>query len=316
MKVDFTEKVQVKIPAGGRAHPPPKKEIPSARLSCPWARAPHEPEHSTKWMVTKMKKAAKHTRKPKRRAPRAAASDAAKMLRALASMRGVELPPEGDEDTGAQEQGLYRTPWEEMRAELGDEIVQTYARGAHLLPATLTRGECERLMTAHVKGKWAFRNNLITRVLYMTGMRPGECAHLVVADVDFDGRRIFVRHAKGDKDRYVLVDDETLAMLKTWIKDKQPGDSLFGLGRVGIYLMIKKAGKMTGIAQKYEGMQRGFSGYCFRHSFATHCCENGMNPFALRCLMGHQFIQTTLLYMEISLNFEREQYTKCGPGVK
>jgi integrase len=63
-------------------------------------------------------------------------------------------------------------------------------------PTVLTRQEVDMIF-AQMSGTYG----LIARLLYGTGMRLMECAHLRVKDVDFQRREILVREGKGGKDR-------------------------------------------------------------------------------------------------------------------
>jgi len=55
-------------------------------------------------------------------------------------------------------------------------------------------------------------------------------------------------------------------------------------------------------------MGRSFSPHSFRHAFATHCAENGMDLFTLKKLMWHAFLETTELYMAMSMEKARKEY--------
>jgi integrase/recombinase XerD len=149
--------------------------------------------------------------------------------------------------------------------------------------------------------------------MYTTGIRLAEEENLNVADINFEDRTLFVRMGKEGKDRYVCVDAETLEMLETWIDDRELTDSLFDISDRQVARIIEGAAKMTGVAQKYAGMKRRFSPHSLRHSYATHCYENGMKLFALKKLMGHEYLGTTLQYVETAMAFEREEYEKAGP---
>jgi site-specific recombinase XerD len=37
--------------------------------------------------------------------------------------------------------------------------------------------------------------------------------------------------------------------------------------------------------------------HCLRHTYATHLLEAGLNIISLKELLGHAFIQTTLVYL-------------------
>jgi integrase/recombinase XerD len=240
-------------------------------------------------------------------------------------LRSQEEGVDDDEEVGGdgEEQKVYRNAMEEILAEFGDELIGGYfgkegkKRGKRVrrLPATLLREECRLLMTAHTKGKWAFRNNLIIRLMYAAGIRLAEEENLNVADIRFADQTMFVRVGKEKKDRYVCVDSETLSLLKTWIESegKKLEDSLFDLSDRQIARVIEEAGEITGVAQKYAGMERRFSPHSLRHSFATHCYENGMDLFVLKKLMGHEYLGTTLIYVETAMAREREEYVKTGP---
>jgi integrase len=235
-----------------------------------------------------------------------------------------EQDESGDEEEDAggddEEPKIYKNAKEEIIAEFGDELIGGYFGGdgkkrkrVKRLPVTLPRGECQQVMTAYTEGKWAFRNNLISRLMYTTGIRLAEEAGLNVADINYEDQTGFVRMGKEGKDRYVCIDAETLEMLKTWIGDKKPADSLFDLSARQIARIVEQAAVIAGVAEKYEGMKRRFSPHSLRHSFATHCYENGMKLFVLKKLMGHEYLGTTLIYVDTAMAFDREEYKKTGP---
>lgn len=208
---------------------------------------------------------------------------------------------------------LYASADDEIRAEFAGHCIPGYRVGKRLPSAAPTREECRKLMTAYIEGELAFRNNLIIRLLYVTGMRIGEETNLRVADINFENRTLFVRYSKGDKDRYVVVDPETLDMLRTWTEGKRPGDSVFGIGKYAIGLIVERAGTMTGVAQKYAALKLTYSPHSFRHSFATHCFENGMPVDIVMKLMGHEFPKTTLLYVHTTKEFRQEEFRRFSP---
>lgn len=59
--------------------------------------------------------------------------------------------------------------------------------------------------------------------LYSLGLRLGEGLALTVADVDGPGRRVHVRNAKGNKDRFVPLPEITLHVLRRfWARHRHP----------------------------------------------------------------------------------------------
>ena len=219
-----------------------------------------------------------------------------------------------DEDLEDVSKLRYKSAAEEIRVELRREIRGAGELGRGMkLPAILSREECFQLMSAYNKGKFAFRNNLISRLLYSTGMRVEELENLKLADISYDAATIFVRSGKGEKDRYVCVDEGTLELLREWQKGKDLADLVIGLSLRQIRRVVERAGEMTGISVKYEAMGRVFSTHSFRHAFATHSYENGMRTLTLKKLLGHEYLGTTQIYIYTAMKYDVEEYKRTSP---
>lgn len=225
---------------------------------------------------------------------------------------------ETEEDLEDVSQPRYKNAKEEIKAELSREIRGAGELGRGMkLPAVLSREECFQLMNAYTKGKFAFRNNLISRLLYSTGVRVEESENLKFSDINYDAQTIFVRSGKGEKDRYVCVDEETLKLLKEWQIQDQEGkdlaDFVIGLSLRQIRRVVEKAGEMTGVSKKYEAMGRVFSTHSLRHAFATHSYENGMRTLTLKKLLGHEYLGTTQIYVYTAMKYDVAEYRRTNP---
>jgi len=53
--------------------------------------------------------------------------------------------------------------------------------------------------------------------------------------------------------------------------------------------------------------KKGYSAHSFRHSFATHLVEAGVDLFKVQRLMGHASLDTTKIY----INFNSSQMAKA-----
>lgn len=89
---------------------------------------------------------------------------------------------------------------EVLKIELGHLDKAVRAKRGPRLPVVLSIEEVKRLF-AHMEG----RSLLMAQVLYGTGMRLMELIRLRVQDIDFDAITIFIRAAKGDKDRTTIL---------------------------------------------------------------------------------------------------------------
>jgi integrase len=227
-------------------------------------------------------------------------------------------PGQGEQPEDIEQAGRkYKSAIAEIKAELKKEFGKLPADWSwnrdRKLPATLSREECQALMTAYKKGKLAVRNNLIIRTLYATGLRAEEIENLRFCDIFYDNKTVFVRAGKGDKDRYCAIDRGTLEQLKAWQEGKGLEESVFGITLRQIRRVVEGAGEMTGISAKYEAMGRVFSTHSMRHAYATHCYENSMRLPTLQRFLGHEYILTTMVYLYTAQRYDVIEYGRTHP---
>jgi len=78
------------------------------------------------------------------------------------------------------------------------------------LPVVLSQQEVQRLISSAS----SFRDKLLISVLYATGLRVSEVARLSWTDLDFDRRQVRVEGGKGRKDRYVMLAEHLIPLLR------------------------------------------------------------------------------------------------------
>lgn len=61
------------------------------------------------------------------------------------------------------------------------------------------------------------------------------------------------------------------------------------------------------------GLKKSISPHTFRHSFATHLLEGGANLRAIQCMLGHESIGTTEIYMHIDRTLLRQEIIEHHP---
>ena len=143
------------------------------------------------------------------------------------------------------------------------------------------------------------KHRAIILTIYSAGLRIGELTRLKPEDILSDRMLIFVRRSKGRKDRFTLLSEKNLALLRKYFKEYKPKKYLFEGQNGGMYStssiqnILKKALKMSGVAK------RG-TVHTLRHSFATHLLENGTDLRYIQDLLGHYSSKTTEIYTHVS----------------
>jgi len=171
------------------------------------------------------------------------------------------------------------------------------------LPVVLSRQESKRLLDTPKQPK----HKIILGLLYGCGLRCSELCNLKIADLDFDRYTLHVRQGKYKKDRYVPMPRFLIEDLKSYIKTTQSQIWLFPLrsgsgltqtselchSRRGIQWIVSQAKRKASIAKQV-------STHTLRHSYATHLLEDGLDILSIKELLGHERIETTMVYLHIA----------------
>ena len=88
-----------------------------------------------------------------------------------------------------------------------DDMVRT--KRPVRLPTVLTEDEATRLLRQLRGGAW-----MMASLLYGAGLRQAECLKLRVKDIDFAYRQLFIRDAKGGKDRVTMLPEAVVQPLQ------------------------------------------------------------------------------------------------------
>lgn len=162
------------------------------------------------------------------------------------------------------------------------------------------------------------RNKLMMELLYATGMRISELLGLTTHDINRQEQVILVR-GKGNKQRYVpYVDtieplwDAYMNIHRQVLLSFKHSDIVFlnarggKLSRVGFWKILQKAALEARLKQN-------ITPHTFRHSFATHLLEAGVNLRIVQELLGHSSLNTTQIYTHVNARYLRETHRSYHP---
>jgi len=180
------------------------------------------------------------------------------------------------------------------------------------LPVTLTETE-EAALVAQVNTGSAtgLRNRALLAVLLGAGLRVAEAVALRPGDVDYTAGQVRVNAGKGDKDRIVPVDGETLAHLRAWA-EKRAGLGLnghrplfcrlrrqgFGEGGVGSGMSADNVQALVTRLAKAAGMEKHVTPHVLRHTYACKLLRRpGATLTDVQLALGHVRLSTTAIYL-------------------
>jgi site-specific recombinase XerD len=203
-----------------------------------------------------------------------------------------KLSPESINTFVSSVQFLYLTtlemPW-------GKECFPRVRR-AHKLPVVLSPEEVGRFFESIPSLK--YRAALMT--CYGAGLRISEVVALKVSDIDSSRMLLRVEEGKGRKDRYVMLSQRLLAVLRCYWRAARPKDYLFPSWREKRHMTSGALSVACRDASQRCGLNKRITAHTLRHSFATHLLENGTDTRVIQVLLGHSRIETTARYTQVS----------------
>jgi len=168
-------------------------------------------------------------------------------------------------------------------------------REEKFLPEVLSEQE----ITAILNATENLKHKAILMTIYSAGLRISEAINLKIKDIDSQRMQIRVVQGKGKKDRYTLLGNKTLEILRSYFVQYKPKEWIFE-GSKGeqysdrsIQQILKKAVIKTGIKKR-------ITVHTLRHSFATHLLEAGTDLRYIQSLLGHENSKTTEIYTHIT----------------
>jgi integrase len=155
----------------------------------------------------------------------------------------------------------------------------------------------------------SYRDRLIIKLLYSTGMRVGELAKLETKDIDFQERFIYIpaENTKTRTARTVIVAKEVLSDIAAYLKiAKIKQGKVFNLTVRRIQQLIKKYA---------VSVQIKASPHTLRHTHIVHALLDRIPITAVQKQVGHKKLTTTQIYSNLAPEQVRQAYEgrgQCG----
>jgi len=164
------------------------------------------------------------------------------------------------------------------------------------------------------------RMRALLETFYSTGIRRMEAANLTLHDIDTERGALMVRQGKGNKDRLIPIGARACAWVDRYRNEVRP---LLVAGRDDYVLFLDDAGRQFEPGRLGEVVKRHLDaagvtqpGSChlFRHAMATHMLEAGADIRFIQAMLGHEDLNTTQIYTQVSLTKLKEIHEATHPA--
>ena len=152
-----------------------------------------------------------------------------------------------------------------------------------------------------------YRYKTVFMLIYGSGLRISEATNLRIEDIDSENMRLFVRNGKGERQRYTVLPERSLEMLRKCYKIYKPNhpDGYMFLNRAGNPLKVERLRVFFRRYRRKAGISEDFIVHSLRHSFATKLVEEGVPLVQVKELLGHSCIRSTMTYVHVATNMQK-----------
>jgi site-specific recombinase XerD len=181
------------------------------------------------------------------------------------------------------------------------QVGMTTVREPRRLPVILSPEEVARLLdAAQSSSPGGLKYRAALSVAYGAGLRASEVVSLKLADIDSERMVIRVEQGKGRKDRYAMLSEHLLHLLRAYWKASRPQGWLFPGQNPVNPLTTRQLNRAFHGAKAAAGIDKRVSLHTLRHCFATHLLEQKVDIRVIQVLLGHKKLDTTARYAQVA----------------
>src|SRR5260370_36421897 len=137
----------------------------------------------------------------------------------------------------------------------------------------------------------------VLTVCYATGLRISEAIALKPTDIDSKRMTVRVAQGKGQQDRYVMLSERLLAMLRDWYRATRPTPWMFPGVIPGSHITTDGVWHACKLGAERSGLSKPVTPHSLRHAFAVHLLQYATDLPPTHLLMPHPTLSTTPRYL-------------------
>lgn len=150
------------------------------------------------------------------------------------------------------------------------------------------------------------KHKAILHMIYGSGLRVSEVASLRISDICSKSMRVRVTHAKHDTNRYTILSETALLVLREYFRvyfssvSYKSEDWLFPGQNPAEHIHVKTIKNTLIRLRNRLSLDQQISAHTLRHCFATHSLEDGVQLAYIQQMLGHKNIKTTAAYLHMT----------------
>ena len=171
----------------------------------------------------------------------------------------------------------------------------------------LTREELEVLRG----GATTLRQKALLEFFYSTGCRLEEVENVKIDDIDWQTLSLKVI-GKGSKERIVYINATAKVHLRKYLLSRlDDSPALFVTERKPYKAMSRRTiQREIDVIQEKSGLKKTVYPHLLRHTAATHWLNSGMDITSVQSILGHDNLDTTQIYAQVSRTTIEHEYRK------
>ncbi len=164
------------------------------------------------------------------------------------------------------------------------------------LPVILSQEEVAKILSSASN----IKHKAILMLVYSAGLRVGEVVKLKLEDIDSNRMIIHLKGSKGRKDRYTILSQTALGVLREYWQEYRPKKWLFSGQDKERHITTRTVEKIFSNVCEIAKILKPVTVHSLRHSFATHLLESGVDLRYIQEILGHKSSKTTEIYTHVS----------------
>jgi integrase/recombinase XerD len=189
------------------------------------------------------------------------------------------------------------------------ELIIPLPKKPQTLPEVLSPEEVRHFLSCVRQRK----TRTVLTVCYAAGLRISEAVALKPADIDSQRMTLRVAQGKGQKDRYVMLSEQLLTILRDWYRFARPKAWLFHGAIPGRHITRSTVEQGCTLGAQRSGLSKPVTPHSLRHSCATHMLRAGAPIRHLQEMLGHASIETTQIYTRVTITDLKAVHRRFHP---